>query len=145
MRKLKLRLKFWYLVFLMLLNGCVVPVGEGQWKAVPEGGSSWSWSAPAAAPSPITPSPITPPKAEALANQEPDLSNIPGVQETHYVMNRAQCRKLYDKLKKSGVNLENWKFFKSGMPGSPEAGQCQLLGPGTVDNRFVDNRYETDH
>jgi hypothetical protein len=73
-----------------------------------------------------------------------DWTNIPGVQEIHYVMSPEHCKQLLDRLRGQGENLTGGFFRPSGMPGSPKAGQCKLVGPSAIDNRFVDRRSETD-
>jgi hypothetical protein len=128
-----------FLVCLLLvgLAGCSGVSEEGglQWTAPAAGGGSSSGSTTVTAPAqPVNVAPLAAPLAAQI---EPDLSNIPGVQEVHYMTSEQRCRNLFNKLLKQGVGLTDYKFFKSNMPGDPEGGNCRLKGPGTIANRFA--------
>jgi hypothetical protein len=158
-------MKRFYLIALLLagLTGCSV-TGEdsgfsGAVKAITSGGAAKSGSsggsttvtAPAQPAAQATPyvapaaTNVAPLAAGTLAAEtNPDLSNIPGVQEVHYMASQRKCEQLYRKLLQQGENFTKFDFFPSNMPGDPDGGQCRLTGPSAIDNRFVDRRYDND-
>jgi hypothetical protein len=84
------------------------------------------------------------PSAPARAQPQPskiDTSNEPGKREVHWMASPSACRELFNKLRKQGQRLDRWSFRKARMPGSKEEGHCFLFGPDTVNDRFVDYRY----
>jgi hypothetical protein len=112
------------------IPGCTVAPGE-SWTKCQTG-----VAAPAAVP---------PAQMEAQDPRPGDFSNVPGVQEVHWVASYNHCRDLFNKLKREGNNLTGYLHFPSRMPGARNQGQCKVFGPDTVDDRFVDKRYDSDN
>lgn len=143
---MKTQSAFVFLCFGLALVGCepqpseLAPAGGvGGAASAGRSGDSWKgqpapWEAPAPASSPLLPGPLT---------IQEDFSNIPGVQEVHWMASREHCERLFKKLLQEGARFNDVKFFESKMPGAKRQGQCKLLGPGAIDNRFAtDHRYD---
>jgi hypothetical protein len=91
------------------------------------------------------PAAVPPAQMDVRDPRPEDLSNIPGIQEVHWMASYNRCRDLFNKLKREGNNLTDFKFYASRMPGGRGQGHCKLIGPDTIDNRFADRRYDTDN
>jgi hypothetical protein len=90
------------------------------------------------------PAAVPPAQMDVRDPRPGDFSNVPGVQEVHWTTTPNKCRDLFNKLKKEGNRLDDYRFFPARMPGRPNEGHCKIWGPDTVDDRFVDKRYDTD-
>lgn len=130
MSKLKL---FLFLLSLLLLGACSEELG---WETG-AGGAAIGGGAAARGGGSTT---YAPP-SQLNVERNPDLSNIPGVQEVHWVATETDCRRLFRQLRKQGENFTAHNFFPSGMPGSKGGGHCKLYGSSAIADRFVDTRY----
>jgi hypothetical protein len=123
------------------IPGCTVAAGESWSKCqtTVDGQGVTAVLAPAAVPT------VPAGQMETGDPRPGDLSNIPGVQEVHWMTSYNRCRDLFNKLKREGNDLKDFKFYDARMPGGRGQGHCKLMGPDTIDNRFVDRRYDTDN
>ncbi len=108
------------------IEGCHVSPGESWLKC-----QTTADGTPRTNPAPAAEMPAMDPRPG-------DFSNIPGVQEVHWVASGNHCRDLAEKL-----NMK-YLFFPLN-PGSSAEGNCKLIGDRATDDRFTDRRYDKDN
>lgn len=116
----------------LLITGCE---SSSEFQPTPVLIPGWHGGA---APAPAQPArPLVP----GVHTINEDLSNVPGVRETHFVMNSSYCQSMARRFTQQGLRLTFTRFIPSPQPGARKAGHCIFEGEDADPNRFADTRY----